>query len=100
MAKYRIDETIVDTDRAQQTWKEASDWDGRNRISRATGSQWEHEQLYLSAKGNYYIVHESQWQGSLPHASFVSRQEAARWLLNNEHALPDDLAELLDEVSE
>ena len=101
MSKYKTEDgTIVDTDKSQKSWDETTDWNGNNHISRATGSQWNHETLYLSAKGRYYIVHESQCQGSLPCAEFVTNGEAARWLLNNEHELPDDLKPLGDSVSE
>ena len=100
MAKYRIDETIVDTDKAAQSWAEATRWNGSNHISKATGSQWEHETLYLSARGRYWIESTSQYQGSIPSARFVEREEAARWLLLNEHELPEDLGDLADEVVE
>lgn len=49
--KYRMDDgTVVDTDRASDSWAEASYWDGNNHISKATGSQWTHQQLYRSRK--------------------------------------------------
>ena len=107
MSRYRIinEETgevegIVDTDKAQQSWEEETDWNGNNHISRATGDQWLHETLYKSSKGRYYIVHESQWQGSLPSARFVSDKEAAAWLSLNEHELPADLEEHESKVVE
>lgn len=101
MSTYRIDgDGIVDTDKAQQTWEESTRWDGRNHISKATGSQWEHQTLYKSRKGRYYIVHMSQWQGTTPHAEWVSPQEAARWLLLMGHDLPEDLREYEDDVVE
>lgn len=100
MAKYRIEETIVDTDKAAQSWNEATRWNGSNHISKATGSQFEHETLHLSARGRYWIESTSQWQGSTPSARFVSREEAAQWLLMNEHELPDDLEDLADEIAE
>ncbi len=84
-------QTVVDTDKAGAAWDEATDWDGRNHISRNTGSQWDHETLYLSRKGHYYIVSESQWQGSLPSARFVSDQEAAQWLALNDQDMPAEL---------
>lgn len=101
MSKYRMeDDTVVDTDKAAQSWNEESDWDGNNHISRATGSQWEHQTLYRSSKGRYYVEHDSDWQGSRSHAEFVSREEAARWLLHNEHTLPEDLSDLEEEITE
>ncbi len=101
MARFRMDDdTIVDTDKAAATWEESTDWDGNNHISRATGSQWNHQTLYKSAKGRYYLVHSSQWQGSVDHAEWATPQEAARWLLLMEEDLPEDLQQYADEVSE
>ena len=91
---------LVDTAKALQTWEEATYFNGNNYISKATGDQWLHETLYKSAKGRYYIVHSSQWQGSRDHAKEVAAQNAAAWLLLNEHELPDDLAVLAGEVIE
>jgi len=101
MARFKLaDDSLVDTDRAAQSWDEASEWDGRNHISKATGDQWTHETLYKSAKGRYYIVHGSQWQGTRDHAVEITPREAAMWLLHNEHDLPEDLASFEDEVIE
>lgn len=101
MTKYRMEDgTVLDTANATKHWEEETDWDGRNHISRATGSQWNHQELYRSRKGRYYIVHSSQYQGSRDHAEWVSPQEATRWLLHNEHDLPDDLKEHEADVSE
>jgi hypothetical protein len=99
--RYRMDDgTIIDTAKASKSWEESTFWDGHNHCSKATGSQWNHETLYRSAKGRYYVEHTSQWQGSRPHVEWVSREEAARWLLNCEHDLPEDLADLEDELVE
>jgi len=100
MARYRIESTIVDTENATRSWPEARYHDGNNFISRATGSQWTHQTLYRSRKGRYYVEHTSQWQGSRAHAEWVSPEEAARWLLTNEHEVPPDLAHCVEEVSE
>ncbi len=91
---------LVDTAKAAKSWEEATSWNGNNHISKATGDQFLHETLYLSSKMRYYIEHSSQWQGSVPSCSEVSREEAAKWLIKNEHALPVDLADLLDEMVE
>ena len=101
MSTYRMDDgTVVKTENATAHWDEDTRWDGRNNISVATGTQWTHETLYRSRKGRYYVEHESQWQGSTPHAEWVSNHEATRWLLANRHDLPEDLAALETEVSE
>ncbi len=100
MARFRIDGTVVDTDNATASWDEATRFDGRNHISVATGSQWDHQTLYRSRKGRYYLVCNSDWQGTTPHAEWVSGQEAARWLLANDESLPADLEQYADDVSE
>lgn len=101
MARYRMEDgTVLDTENATDHWDEATRWNGNNHISVATGSQWNHQTLYRSRKGRYYVVHASQWQGSTPHAEWVSEHEAVRWLLANENDVPDDLAHLIDAVSE
>ena len=102
MTCYNIDDggTIVSTDKAREKWEEDTMWDGNNFISCATGSQWEHETLYQSSKGNYWIESTSQYQGRLPSARWVSPEEAASWLLMNKEALPEDLAHLENEVME
>jgi hypothetical protein len=101
MATYRMEDgTVVKTENATASWEEDTRWDGNNFISVATGSQWTHETLYRSRKGRYYVVHTSQCQGSLAHAEWVSKHEAARWLLANDETLPEDLAALEEVVSE
>ena len=40
-------------------------WDGRKRISRATGSQWDHETLDHTKHGHWFRHWWSQWQGTL-----------------------------------
>jgi hypothetical protein len=101
MARYKMDDgTVMNTRKAQKSWEEATRWDGHNHLSVATGSQWDHETLYVSAKGRYYIERTSQWQGSTPSARFVEPREAAAWLLQNGHDIPEDLEDAADEVEE
>lgn len=101
MSRHRMaDGTIIDTNNAKCHYDERTDWDGNNYISRATDSQWRHQTLYESRKGRFYVVHESQWQGSSPHAEWVSPEEAVRWLLLMERAVPDSLQAYIDTVSE
>jgi hypothetical protein len=92
MTKYKMsDGMVVDTDNATAQWAEATRWDGQNHVSVPTASQWNHQALYRSRRGRYYVVRWSQWQGSVPAAEWVSNEEAARWLVLNAHALPADL---------
>lgn len=99
--RFQMDDgSIVNTKNAVKHWDEDTFHDGHNHISVATGSQWNHQTLYKSRKGRYYIVSTSQWQGSRDHCEWVSNHEAARWLLANNEALPDDLAQLEAEIVE
>ena len=104
MTRYRMsDGTVVETDRATQHWQEDTQWDGNNHISLVTGTQFDHQTLYQTRRGRYYVENTSQWQGRLPSAEWVSLEEATRWLLTNNHDvddLPEDLAALVDEVLE
>ena len=104
MARYRMsDGMVVDTLKSSAMWREGTRWNGNNHISLATGSQWDHETLDRSRRGRYYVESESQWQGSTPSAEWVSNEEAARWLLGNEHLetdddFPADLAGLVEAI--
>ena len=99
--RYKMsDGTIVETGNASKSWEEATYHDGSNFISCATGTQWNHESLHRSRKGRYYIERTSQWQGTHDSAEWVSNEDAVRWLLLNEQKIPDELAELVDGVTE
>ena len=99
--KYRMEDgTVINTDKASASWDEDTRWDGRNYISRATGSQWEHQRLYRSRKGRYYVEHTSDWQGSSGHCEWVSEHEAVRWLLANDEELPTEISHLADDIEE
>ena len=101
MSRYKMDDgTVIDTANASRHWKEETRWDGNNHISVATGSQWNHEDLYRSRRGRYYIERTSQWQGSTPSAEWVGNRTAAAWLLANEHEIPEELREVADDISE
>lgn len=105
MARYRMmDGTVVDTNKAVAFWEEGRWWNGSIHLSKATGSQWHHQQLYKSRKGRYYLEH-TNYEGRIPHVEWVSPQEACRWLIANEHdpesdRFPSDLKSLVEEVSE
>lgn len=85
--RYPIYEDDVDTERTLWfgavvgMYDERTQWDGRNHVSMATGDQWTHETLVRTRRGRYYLVHESQWQGSLPYATTITEERAARWLV-------------------
>lgn len=99
--KFKMDNgTVIDTRLSRRTWEEDSFWDGSNHISVATGSQFDHQQLYESRRGRYYLRHWSNWQGTRDHVEWVSPEEAARWLIANEHELPEELVQFEDEIVE
>ena len=101
MTRYSMSNgTVLDTDKAAQSWKEATRWNGNNHISVATGSQWEHQTLYRSRKGRFYLEHESECQGSLSSAEWIDEHRAVAWLLVNGHEVPADLEALAEEVVE
>jgi hypothetical protein len=101
MSMYRMEGgTVVNTDKAKQSWAEAKRFNGNNMVSIATGSQWAHEELFESRKGRFYVEMWSQYQGSTAHAEWISEQAAVRWLLLNNHEIPGRLAHLVEEVSE
>ena len=103
-ARYEMsDGTIVDIGNSSAQWSEGKRFDGSNQVSLATGSQWDHQTLYRSRRGRYYVERSSQWQGSTPSAEWLSNEDACRWLLKNEHDaadFPDDLAKLVEELTD
>lgn len=64
-------------------WKEEGDHDGRNWISRATGSQFEHERLYRTKGGKFILYHWSNWQGKADTYEEISNEAAAVWFSKN-----------------
>ena len=79
---------------AADLYSEDSEWDGSNHISCATGSQWNHEELYRT-KSKKWVLHSwSQWQGSTDSWEQVGDDDAARWLVRNGHQHPDVEAEI------
>jgi hypothetical protein len=99
--KYKMEDgTIIDTVLAADSWEEATRWNGSNRISVNTGSQWHSQTLRKSKKGRYYVQHTSCVQGECGSLDFVTSEEAARWLLLNDHVLPDDLAGFEEKITE
>ena len=101
MPRYRMeDETVVDTARATASYEEVSDWNGQNHISRATGSQFDHQTLHCSSKGRWYLEHTSQWEGRLPSAEWISPEQAAAWLVLMGAEVPPELEEAAGKVTE
>src|SRR5262245_3625571 len=87
------DGTWFDRDTAT-CYEEAQEFDGRNMISLATGSQWAHEELYRTKAGAWVLHHWSQWQGSVPRWKYIEEPEAQQWLIAQKHADAVSKAEL------
>jgi hypothetical protein len=80
-------------------FSEGTRWNGNNHISLATGSQWDHEALHLTARRRHWVLNRwSQWQGSADIYTFICDTEAFAWLLANGRVdeaaktLPADIA--------
>lgn len=87
-----------DDDKAD-TFGEDTEHDGRNTISVATGSQWDHEAVYRTSGGKWVLNAWSNRQGSLETYRFIDDDTARTWLLRNKHdesvaryfgAIPDE----------
>ncbi len=102
MARYLMnDGKIVDSEKAGDTWNEATRWNGSHYISINTGSHREHETLYRSAKGRYWKLYDSAYrQGQTGEANYVAPFLAATWMLANGHPLPEDLRQFEDDILE
>lgn len=66
---------------AAEHFEESRTWNGNNHVSDATGSQWEHEELFRTVGKAWILHHWSQWQGSGESWVEISEEEAARWLV-------------------
>ena len=83
MTRYRIEDKVVDTAKAS------------HRISlpmRAVGYGHDRGDLYRSARGRWYRVHDYDWiedGRTIDHAEWVSPEEAARLILCAGQELPD-----------
>lgn len=65
--------------------EEETRWNGSNQISEATGSQTEHEKLYLTASGQWILNHWSQFQGRAETYQLITQGRAVEWLLQNQY---------------
>jgi hypothetical protein len=71
------------SDTTAEVFKEQTWHDGRNFISKATGSQWEHESIYRTKGGRFILNHWSNYQGSQETYREISNEEAAVWFSRN-----------------
>lgn len=82
--------------------KESTRWNGNNRISLQTGSEWDHQRLNVRRhNGGILIVLEqwSQWQGSTNSNEELTIEQAKEWLAKNEDEGVDGFPELDLEVA-
>ena len=73
--RYRIEDTIVDTDKASACF---------SIPARKTGYGEDRGDLYRSKKGRWYLVHDFSWcvdTGLIDYAEWLSPQEAARLIV-------------------
>lgn len=85
-----------DAERAVK-FEEGTFWNGNNHISRATGSEWDHQALYYTRSGRWVLNEWSQRQGSLESYREIDVAEAAQWLVANECS--DELGKLPEDVA-
>ena len=81
-------------------FNEDQQFDGRNMISRATGSQWDHQSLYYTRGGNFVLNEWSQYQGSLETYDQIDETEAIEWLIAQNCADSESFAALPKAVAE
>ena len=68
-----------------EVFGEYMEWNGSNLVSRATGSQWHHEELYRTAGGRWVLHRWSNVQGERERYEFITEEEAREWLLAQGH---------------
>lgn len=88
-----------DTESARATVKNEYDWDGSNDVSRTTGVQWDHETLYVTAKGRYALHFTSQYEGNSEKVTELDVKQVVNWLIKN-GSDPDDIDGMPKEVVE
>lgn len=77
---------------------EGTYYNGSNDISLATGSQWDHERLYLTESGAWVIKWWSQWEGRQDRYRVIDDEMAAEWFARNsydEDELPTEKREVI-----
>jgi len=63
--------------------------DGNNFISKATGSQWDHEALYFTKGGTWILNEWSAYQGIADTYETISESSAIDWLISQGYADDD-----------
>jgi len=64
---------------------------GHNYISKATGSQFTDEYLFLTVGGKWILNKTSMYQGSLETYELITDTDATEWFLKQNLELPETL---------
>lgn len=86
-----------DLDSARE-FQEGRFWDGRNHVSLATRSPWEHEALYRTRGGRWILHRWSQWQGTPDSWVEITKEEAARWFAVNNHEPDESILQIYEQL--
>lgn len=70
---------------AANLFPEDKEWSGTNLISSNTGTQWEHQAVYRTARGRWVLCAYSDYQQSPPTYTFIDDDTARDWLTRNSH---------------
>ena len=76
---------------SSEKFTEESYFNGRNCISKATDTQFNHQDLFYTKSGKWIICNWSNWQGSITTYSIISETRAAEWFLKQSTNLPECL---------
>jgi len=79
-------------------FEEATWWDGSNHVSKATGSQWDHQRLYYTSSANWVLHEWSQWEGVGDAYQQITDAEATKWLMVNRGFEQEGFDELPENV--
>ena len=77
-----------------ERYDEKTYWNGSNHISKATGSQLEHECLFLTKVGKFILNHWSQCQGGVETYKLISKSCETAWFVIQEFS-DDEIPEIL-----
>ena len=70
---------------AATNFEEETNFDGSENVSVNVG-QWNHQSLFRTKTGRWVLYTTSQWQGTIDSWRAITDEEAARWLVRNDHA--------------
>lgn len=79
-------------------FEEATYHNGSNWISIATGTQVDHEKLFVTAGGVYVLKAWCDCQGSGDSYEVISSKEAAIWMIKNEYELSEELETVFSQL--